>query len=141
MTVAHADVYDALYSHLTANSTFNTSLGGDASTAGRLAWGRSLPDDAFPRAVLTIVDGGNFDAFDKDGFDVRIQVSIWGDEAGGARAVQVIGDQLMARLNGASVSATGHQIITPISDVLRGPYIEEETWRVDMDFIIQGFEN
>lgn len=126
-----------LYDHLKANSSFNTSLGGGASTAGRIWYGQAKPQETLPYAVMFWVSAENFDAFDKDGLDGTFQVSIWNTEAAGPDAVADIGDNLLARLNGVSVSATGNQIITPMVSQVRGPFLDEDAWRQDFDFRIQ----
>jgi len=48
MAVSLVPVIEALYSYLTGDSTFNTSIGGSSSAAGKLYYGMAPKDTEFP---------------------------------------------------------------------------------------------
>ena len=56
MAVVEVNLVDGIYSHLTADNTFNTVVGGSASVAGRLYHGQGPTDPTAPYAVYFIVD-------------------------------------------------------------------------------------
>lgn len=138
MPIATLSINEALYEFLTDNSTFNDSIGGSAGVAGRLRWDRADPDDTMPYVVMSLVSLVNLDGLQNDGFSARFHFTCYAETT--AAAAQGIADKLLARLHrGGDLAISGHTNMHPFLDLMLGATQEEEAWRVDLDFIIEGF--
>ena len=142
MAVEIAKVTDGLYARLTADSTFNTAIGGTGSAAGRLYLDIAPHETAFPYVSFFIISGtAGMEAFDKQGYELRVQFTIWEDEDAGPRACLGVYDALHLRLHGAGFSVTDHNNMTAEQTLLLGPRKEDEVWRIDVDYFIRGHED
>lgn len=142
MAVAFANVYSALWSHLTGDSDFNTSLGGNAFTTGRVYYEQQVPDEpTLPYAVMSVVDNVWADAWDKQGYRARVQVTVWTDEDDGVVSPQTIIDELRARVHRVTFAVTGHDNMAAVIDITRGPLKEDDAFRMDADVLLRGFES
>ena len=140
MAVVRAKILDGLFTFLTADSTFNTLIGGSASTAGRITSGKAKENEDFPYVVMdTVSDVGN-DTFDKDGYLMRIQFDLYESESAGKRACWDILDTLVARLHRKKFTVVDHDQMAAQYDSKLGPFAEGETWRIAADFRIEGYE-
>lgn len=140
MSVTQVDILDALYTRLTGNSTFNTAMGGNVTTAGRIRFGVANRDEAFPYCVITFVSGIERRALGEAGYDYTLQFSIYDDTEAGARAVGAHCDTLRARLDAAHFTPTGHQQYAAREIAVRGPLYEVDAWRIDSDYVLTGFD-
>lgn len=144
MAVTTGNILNGLYAYLTADSTFNTSIGGDASTAGRIRYGLADQEEDAPYVVYDVIDDtfAGTETFDKQGFHMRVQFRIYGDPHTDPADLMDVEDNLRARLHRAAPFAvTGHKITGSVRDQMRGPFREEDVWRIDADYMIDGFEN
>ena len=140
LPVTAVKVLDGLYAYLTADSTFNTAIGGGVATAGRLCYGHAERDTTLPFTVYQIVSSVDGDTMQKDGYDYRVQITAYEDVEAGARAVLDIMDKLRARLHRQRFTVTDHQQMTVSEDTVRGPFREDDAWRIDADYLVKGFE-
>lgn len=138
MAVELAKFIDGIYSWLTADSTFNTAIGGGATTAGRLRYQLAQRDETMPYCVYTLIDGVPQDTFPKDGVEIRVQFSIYTAKSGGSRAAAVVGDKLRARLKDVHLTVTSHGTWGAEEAAARGPLLDDDAWRIDLDFLISG---
>lgn len=144
MAIALADFTDALYSRLTGNSTFNTAMGGTASTAGRIRMDWIEEDSDLPYCAFTIVSSDDWSAGGangKDGDDVTVQFSIWDKGQLGPRAVAAHLDKLHARLARGRFTPSNQEVLTPLRLQTRGPFKDDLLWRVDADYRFFAFES
>ena len=143
MAIAELNIVDGIYSYLTADSTFNTAIGGTASAAGRLYHGQT-PTNATPTTpyvVYFIIDTVDEDSFDKDGFNISVQFSIWDTKASGARACLDTYDKLHARLHRAIVTMSNIDEMPAELDIKRGPVIDDQYWLIQADYLFRGYES
>lgn len=142
MAVVEQDlVGDALYTYLTGNSTFNTAMGGDATTAGRVDLGYAQADRSMPYCVVTFIDGIAAGTMANDGLEFRIQLDIWDDLEAGPAAIAGHMDKLRLRLDRQRLTITSHNAITSEEDIVRGPLREQEAWRVSADYTVTVFRD
>jgi hypothetical protein len=141
MSVATAKVSDGLYTFLTADSTFNTQIGGDASTAGRLRQGFAEENVTFPYAVMSSVSGIPEDTFTKDGMRILIQFDLYEKEAAGMRSAMDLLDTLMARLHRKTFAITGHKFMASLLQNYIGPFKEDKAIRIVATFALEGDAN
>lgn len=138
MAVSEKTISDAFYTYLTADSSFNTAIGGTSSTAGRLYLSLAPRDADFPFVVMTFISGVTFDTMPKDGYSYRIQFAAFEDEGGGPRGCMDILDALRARLHRTRVSPTGYRELAVREDVPLAPFFNEKTWQQSVDYIAEG---
>ena len=144
MAVATSNVLDGLFSHLTGDSTFNTAVGGTASSAGRIRYGLADQEETAPYVGFDLIDDtfAGTETFAKQGFHMRVQFRIYGGPHTDPSDLMDVEDKLRARLHRASpFSVTGHTVTGSVRDQMRGPFREEDVWRIDADYMIDGFEN
>jgi hypothetical protein len=141
MAVSIDKIMTALYNHLIVAGDFATSLGGVLGTGVRLWYGQAKPSETLPYGIVQLVDGDDFDSFSNDGISLRVQVTVYGSDESGPSAVAGIIDDLLVRLNGVRFSATDTDMMTSELDILRGPFPDDKTWRMDADFLIRGRES
>jgi hypothetical protein len=120
MSDAQQNMIEGLMTRLTADSAFNTAIGGDANTAGRIydgappeAVASADADDPFlsvprPFATVSVVADDDVLTFDGDDIDADVQIDIYADADGGAKALRTIGGDLYDRLHHASFNVTGY---------------------------------
>lgn len=135
MPVLQVNVWNGLYTQLTGSSDFSSSVG------GRIYYGLGPEDPQLPYAVVTFIDDVPLNTFDQDGYQTRVQIVIYGEEASGPRSVLDIADELRARLHRQTFAVVDHEPVVTVFDIQRGPLIEDQLWRVDMDFILRGHES
>lgn len=138
------DVIDSLFTYLTADSTFNTALGGQSSKAGRIWFAQPKRNATFPYCFYDIIDNSaEVDTFADDSYRMRVQFTVYDTATSvkGARTVADIIDKLRARLHRARFTVTGHQQMGAALDNERGPVREEQTWRMDADYMITGWKS
>lgn len=140
MTVVQANVLAGLYTHLTGDAAFNTSLGGDATTAGRLYWDLAPEGTAYPYAVMSVIASLPRDTFTDEGFDYRIQFSIFDDADAGPKSCVTIADNLHARLHRQTFTITGHDLESAFELIRIGPVYVDGAWQVTVDYRISGFD-
>jgi hypothetical protein len=138
MTVEQTDILNGVESYATKNSDFNTAIGGGANTPGRLRYAKARRNETRPYVTYISVDMLAADSFEDDGFDARIQFSIYGRESAGPEGVCSIADKLRARMNGAKLSISDHRAYAMEEIDTRGPLFDDEAWRVDVDFSLRG---
>lgn len=132
-------VGNGLYSFLTADSLFNTEIGGSASAAGRLRAGIAEDNISTPYAVYSFVSDVFWDTFAQEGAQIRVQISCYRDQEDGSNEIAKLGDMLRDRLHRADLTISGHEPLTVEFDIARGPFREDELWRYDFDFVIRVF--
>ncbi len=131
------DILSAIYSHLTAASAFNTSIGGKATTAGRLWFNKAKPEETLPYAVMSVIDWTADNVFETDGTQLGLQVTVYGAEPdSNPESVAGIVDDLLARMQRASITISNHENTTPHFEIMRGPLYEDEVIRMDVDFTL-----
>lgn len=135
MVALQVSVWNGLYTHLTGSSDFDTAVN------GRIYYGYAPNQPQLPYAVVQFVDDVPYDTFSDDGYQTRVQVSIYGAEENGHRATMDIGDDLRARLHRQVFAVTDHEPMAAIYDQTRGPLMDDQLWRVDLDFILRGFRS
>jgi hypothetical protein len=140
MALSRATILAALHTHLTADSTFNTAMGGDAVTAGRIRYDHVSEDETLPYAVATVTSDVFWDAMDKQGTQMRLSVQIYEDQAVGLTVLLGHVDKLMARMHEAVPTIASHAPLTVQFDVAIGPIMEGELWRHNSDFMVRTFE-
>jgi len=139
LPVTTSNVLDGLYAYLTADSTFNTAIGGDAVTAGRLWYGHAERDTALPFCVYQIVSSVDGDTMQTDGYEYRVQITAYEDVEAGPRATTDIMDKLRARLHRQRFAVVDQTQMTVSEDTLRGPFREDDAWRADADYLVKGY--
>jgi hypothetical protein len=135
------DVLQGLYNHLTGNNTFNTAIGGDSSTAGRLFFGRAAKGTAYPYATYTVVSIVDDSNMTQDGYSARVQFDIWESESAGPRACLDVCDALRAELHKETFTVTN---ITQMKSVLAleiAPVPDDKSWHSISDYTIAGFRD
>ena len=139
MAVEVAKILDGLHSYLTADSTFNTQIGGSASIAGRLTTGSVKEDETFPYAAMSLVSHVKNDTFDKPGYLTRIQFDLYESLAAGQRSAMDMLDLLVLRLHRQKFTVASHDQMAAQFDSMN--VIEPgEVWRIVADFLIEGYE-
>jgi len=139
VAVSQVNVFTGFYTYLTADSTFNTAMGGGVATAGRIWYSHVERDETLPFAAVDLISSVDADTMQKDGYDYRVQVTIYDDGEAGPLAVMGHLDKLRTRLHRQRFSVTGHQQMTVSEDTVRGPFREDDAWRVDADYWVRGF--
>ncbi len=142
MAVDLANIMVGVFDHLTADSTFNTAMGGNDSTAGRIRFGSARDNETWPYTVIHVISMVPMNASVKDGYSIRVQFSIF-EKLEDDSPEDIINDYdaLTARLTRTAVSAGGHETMKPRQDITRGPFRVDEAWQIDADWIYEGFEN
>ena len=132
-------VLEALITHLTGDSTFNTGIGGTASKAGLLNWEQVERGESMPYAVLTLIDNvADDDSFDKSGYRYRVQISLYGSETVNVADLVDLADKLRARMHRVKWTVTNHDQPHARLDIERGPTREGDARRIDHDYLIFG---
>ena len=135
-------VAEGLYAHMTGDSSFNTAIGGDASTAGRLYYGQAEDDTAFPYVVFQAIDNTQEDStMSEAAYAVSIQFTIVEEYDAGPRACLDVADKLLAPMNRATFSITGHTMMAATLEVERGPEVDDRVYFQTCDYLIRGFES
>jgi|AACY02.16.fsa_nt_gi Protein of unknown function (DUF3168). len=135
MGVLQVNLWNAVYTRLTSAGDFNTALG------GRIYYGIAPEAPQLPYAVVTFIDDVPFNVFDFDGYQTRMQVVIFGEEASGPRSVMDIADDLRVRLQRVTFAVVDHDAVITVFDIQRGPVLDDQLWRVDADYILRGLES
>ena len=131
-----------LYSHLTADSGFNTSIGGDGSTAGRLYYGQAPEDTQMPFVVFFAIDNREENStMSAAAYAVSVQFSIVEEYAAGPRSCLDITDKLRARLNRSTFAITGHTMMAATVEIERGPTPSDRAYLQTCDYLVRGFED
>lgn len=149
MAVEQAKVMDGINTYLSIDSTFNTALGGSATVRGRFYYDTaprigettSTGKMQYPYVVFFLISGVYNDTFAKDGYNYRVQFSIFEDKEAGPRACMDITDALRARLHRQGFAVTGHDNMTAREDVPTGPTLIDGAWMQTTDYFIQGYED
>tara|TARA_R110000824_G_scaffold89623_10_gene219584 strand:+ start:512 stop:937 length:426 start_codon:yes stop_codon:yes gene_type:complete len=135
-------VAEGLYTHMTGNSGFNTAIGGDASTAGRLYYSQAPENTTFPYVVFFAIDNRDeTPTMSESSYAVRVQFSIVEESAAGPRACMDVADKLRARLNRATFGITDHTMMAATVEIERGPVLDDRTHLQTCDYLIRGFED
>jgi hypothetical protein len=135
-------VAEGLFAHMTGNCDFNTALGGDASTAGRLYYGQAPEDTAFPYVIFFAVDNRDeTPTMSESSYAVSVQFSIVEEAAAGPRACLDIADKLRDRLNRSTFGITDHTMMAATVEIERGPVLDDRTYLQTCDYLIRGFED
>lgn len=135
-------VAEGLYSHMTGDSGFNTAIGGDGSTAGRLFYGQAQEGTAFPYVVFFAIDNRDENGtMSEAAYAISVQFSIVEEYEAGPRACLDIADKLRARLNRSTFSITGHSMMAATLETERGPVVDDRSYLQTCDYLIRGFEN
>ena len=133
-------VIEGLYSYLTGDSTFNTAIGGSASSAGRLYYSLAPKGTSFPYATFQVIS--NTDALApmaQEAYSSTIQISIFETYEAGPRACLDINDKLRARLNRETFSITGATMMAATMAIERGPMHVDESYMQAVDYLVRGF--
>jgi len=135
-------VAEGLYTFMTGDAGFNTSIGGDASTAGRLYYGQAPEDTPYPYVVFFAIDNRDeTPTMSESSYAVRVQFSIVEESAAGPRACMDIADKLRTRLNRATFGITDHTMMAATVEIERGPVLDDRTHLQTCDYLIRGFED
>ena len=133
-------VIDGLYTHMTGDSTFNTAIGGDASTAGRIYYVTSPRKTSFPFVTYEVVSNRDeIPTMSDASYAVSVQFAIFESKAAGPRACMDINDKLKARLERATFSITSHTMMAATLEVERGPEDIDDAFFQRVDYLIRGF--
>lgn len=136
MPVAMADVLGGIKAYLADASDFTTSIG------GRLRWDDANPNEVFPYAVMYVVSTTNIDTLQADGYSLRLGFRIYTTRQAGPLACRTIADQLIARFHRAGqtvIVMNDHEYMKPSVELDLGPTIEDQTWRCDLEFVVEGY--
>ena len=135
-------VADGLYTYMTADAGFNTSIGGSASTAGRLYYGQAPEGTTLPYVVFFAIDNRDeTPTMSESSYAVSVQFSIVEEAAAGPRACLDISDKLRARLNRSTFGITDHTMMAATVENERGPVMDDRTYLQTCDYLIRGFED
>lgn len=141
MSVVQSDILKGLWEYLTTNNDFNDLLGGNSTNPGRIWYWEVAREEEMPYCVYQLIDTSEMMALGLHGFDYRIQFSIFSPREGGVLAITAIGDALRAHLHWKTLTFDNHHAHDAREFVLRGPFLDEgEVWRLDLEYLIQGFE-
>ena len=133
-------VIEALYTYLTADSTFNTAIGGTASSAGRLFYVTSPRQTDFPFVTYEVVSNRDeMPMMSQASYSASIGFAIYESKAAGPRACLDINDKLRARLNRQTFSITGATMLAATLEVERGPEDVDNAFFQRVDYLIRGF--
>jgi len=145
MTVSTAEITDGIYSRLTGDSTFNTAIGGGATTAGRLHYAIAPRDPTTPFVTYNVIGGAPIRTMADDGYELRVQFSVYGGRAAGPRAVQAVMDLLRARLDVVRFTIANHANLPALEQMPRGPMLDGDTddalWVMYTDYLITCYDS
>lgn len=133
-----ADIVAGLYTYISADSAFNTAVGGDASTAGRIRYARAQKGETYPYVVFHLISFVGNNTMATDGYSARFQFDIWESEEAGPRACMDVADALRSRLSRAVYAITNHEQTQMRMDNELPPVLEETAWRQVCDYVAQG---
>mgnify|MGYP006404495023 FL=1 len=140
MAVSLVPVIEALYSYLTGDSTFNTSIGGSSSAAGKLYYGMAPKDTEFPFVAYEILDNRDeMPTMSQASYSMSVGFLIFESKEAGPRACLDINDKLNARINRQTFSITGHTMLAATLEVERGPEDIDNAFFQRVDYLIRGF--
>lgn len=111
-----------------------------SSFGSRLYVGEAAPRASLPYGVILIVDSRNDSTFEKDGTVIRLQVSLFGSEAGGPVIVGGYAASLRTNLSRSRPSVAGLTMLGVDYDIQRGPFRDGDLWRVDADYFARVLE-
>jgi hypothetical protein len=142
VAVKQINVIDGIYTRLTGDSDFNTAIGGSGAAAGRLYYAIAGQDETLPFVVFQVIDSTQFDTFQAEGYEYRVQFSLYDDRDAGPRAVGDLGDDLRARLDTTRFTVTNADQMLAEEDLVIGPYMVEDgsVWRLDLQYFIRGLD-
>jgi len=135
------DITTAVYDFLTGDNAFNTAIGGDASTAGRLRFSQADKNETYPYAVYHIISFNDDSNMTNDGYKIRFQFDILESEEAGARACMDISDALRDVLSRAVYTITNHTQTQLRMDNELPPALEGTSWRQVCDYVATGLRN
>lgn len=133
-----SDITIGLFDHLTADNAFNSAIGGNASTAGRLRFMLADKSETYPYCTYNIISVNDDSNMTTDGYKIRFQFDIWESEEAGARACMDISDALRSVLSRATYSITGHSQAQMRMDNEIPPMLEGTAWRQICDYVATG---
>ncbi len=135
-------VAEGLFSHLTGDSGFNSSIGGSDIAAGRLYYGQAQEDAAMPYVVFFAVDNREENStMSAAAYAVSVQFTIVEEYAAGPRSCLDIADKLRARLNRSTFAITDHTMMAATLEIERGPTASDRAYTQNCDYLIRGFED
>jgi hypothetical protein len=133
-------VIEALYSYLTADSTFNTAIGGDASTAGRLFYVTSPRETSFPFVTYEVISNRDeMPLMSEASYSASVGFAIYETKAAGPRACLDINDKLRTRLNRQTFAITGATMLAATLEIERGPEDVDNAFFQRVDYLVRGF--
>ena len=133
-------VIEGLYSYLTADSAFNTAIGGSASGAGRLYYVTAPRQTSFPFVTHEVVSNTDeIPMMSEASYSASIGFAIYETKAAGPRACLDINDKLRERLNRQTFSITGATMMAATLEVERGPEDVDNAFFQRVDYLIRGF--
>jgi hypothetical protein len=136
-----ANVVIGLYDFLTDDNAFNTSIGGDGSTKGRLRYSQADKNETYPYAVFHVISIVSDNVMTTDGYFIRYQFDIWESEEAGARACMDISDALRGVLSRATYTISGHSQTQMRMDNEAPPLLEGTSWRHTCDYVATGLKD
>ena len=138
MSVTTAKLIDGILTFLTADSSFNSAIGGSASAKGRLGHLEVVQNETFPYAVMTIVSGTPEDTFTSFGERTLVQFDLYESKQAGPRAALDLLDTLKARLHQKRFTVSGSHYMATSFEQYIGPMKEGKTYRVVITFAFEG---
>ncbi len=147
MTASAQDVVEAVFTRLTADNTFNTSMGGSASIKGRIYHQIALQNDALPLCVFDVVDVRVRRAFVAAGtkiiyefdlhFDIFVSRASGTAAAGGAGVLE---EELFARIDSHALDMSANDLDRGVVLFTRRGVrtIEEDVIRISSDARVHG---
>ena len=138
MALTSKTILGGLYTHLTGDSTFNTAVGGTASTAGRIWFGLAKAGEAMPYCVMSEVSSGTFDTMGAAGLESRVSFQLVSDAPGGPADCVDLADKLRVRLDNATFTASGHEVLPAVLEDEVGPIRETDAWVLNIDYTIRA---
>tara|TARA_Y100001973_G_C5209184_1_gene344087 strand:- start:17572 stop:18003 length:432 start_codon:yes stop_codon:yes gene_type:complete len=140
MAISLVPVIEGLYSHLTGDSTFNSAIGGSASSAGKLYYGLAPKDTSFPFVAYTVTrNRDEMPVLSEASYAVTVQFVIVESREAGPRACMDINDKLRLRLDRQTFAITGLTMLAAALEVERGPVDDDEAYVQTVDYLIRGF--
>jgi len=140
MALSLVPVVEALYVYMTADSDFNTAIGGDASTAGSMYYSTAPNGSAFPFVVYEVTaNRDELQCLSEASYAVSVTFTIFETKAAGPRACMDINDKLRTRLDRTTFSITDHTMLAATLEVERGPQDVDEAFFQQVSYLIRGF--
>lgn len=109
--------------------------------SGGAWWGQAQPLAVPPYLTAELVAESSLRTFSAEGYDLTVQLALWHPLHGGPAAAADGAAAVRANVGRTVLSVAGQDSIACYVTAGRGPRLDNDLWRADLDLTIQALES